>query len=77
LAFYVEENRPGVVGLIYPDRRGSGYALSRYNDHPAFDFTKINDHSEVHFAHARGFLAKTKATDTQCIRTLLEASISD
>ena len=30
-----------VAALIYPDRRGSGYGLSRHNDDPRYDFTRI------------------------------------
>lgn len=52
-----------VVGMVYPDRRGAGFALSRYNDHPGFDFTRIKDEPDVHFAHVRGFVAKSSATD--------------
>jgi hypothetical protein len=31
-----------VAALIYPDRRGSGYGLSRHNDNPLYDFTRID-----------------------------------
>jgi hypothetical protein len=60
-----------VVALIYPDRRGAGYGLSRHNDHPAFDFTRIEGCPDVHFAHARGFVAKTSATEAERLRELL------
>ena len=63
-----------VVGLVYPDRRGSGFGLSRHNDHPRLDFTRIQDCEDVHFAHARGFVAKTSATDPQRLRDLLSRS---
>lgn len=61
----------GVVGLVYPDRRGVGYGLSRHQDHPRLDFTRIQDCEDVHFAHARGFVAKTSATDPARLRELL------
>jgi len=61
-----------VVALVYPDRRGSGYGLSRHNDAPAFDFTRIETQEDVHFAHARGFVAKTSAADEPRLRELLE-----
>jgi len=35
------------------------------------DFTKIQDCPDVHFAHARGFVAKTSATDPARLRELL------
>jgi hypothetical protein len=63
-----------VVALVYPDRRGGGYGLSRHNDHPAFDFTRIATEADVHFAHARGFVAKTSAADVARLRDLLEAA---
>lgn len=63
-----------VAGLVYPDRRGGGYGLSRFNDDPRFDFTRIQDEHDVHFAHARGFVAKTSATDLERLKALLTAA---
>jgi hypothetical protein len=71
------ESRPEageVAGLVYPDRRGAGFGLSRHNDHPGLDFTRIQDCEDVHFAHARGFVAKTSATDPGRLRVLLGQS---
>jgi hypothetical protein len=61
-----------VAALVYPDRRGGGYGLSRHNDSPLFEFTRIESEEDVHFAHARGFIAKTSASDQQRLRQLLE-----
>jgi hypothetical protein len=63
-----------IAGLVYPDRRGNGYGLSRHNDHPSLDFTRIQDEADVHFAHARGFVAKTSAADPSRLRELLASS---
>ena len=60
-----------IVGMVYPDRRGTGYGLSRFEDKPALDFSRIADAPEVHFAHARGFIAKTSATDIETLQNLL------
>lgn len=60
-----------VAALIYPDRRGSGYGLSRHNDDPRYDFTRIENEPDVHFAHARGFVAKTSTADLSRIQELL------
>ncbi len=60
-----------VAALIYPDRRGSGYGLSRHNDDPRYDFTRIEKEPDVHFAHARGFVAKTSASELTRVRELL------
>ncbi len=59
-------------GLVYPDRRGDGYGLSRFRDDRRFDFTRIEDEPDVHFAHARGFVAKTSATAPERLKELLE-----
>lgn len=73
LVRFVESHPAGknVVGLVYPDRRGAGFGLSRHNDHPRLDFTRIQDCEDVHFAHARGFVAKTSATDPERLKDLL------
>lgn len=63
-----------VVAMVYPDRRGNGFALSRFNDHPGFDFTRVEQENDVHFAHARGFVAKSSATEPARIRELLAMS---
>jgi hypothetical protein len=60
-----------VAALIYPDRRGSGYGLSRQNDDPRYDFTRIEKEPDVHFAHARVFVAKTSASEMGRVRELL------
>jgi hypothetical protein len=76
LARFIESHPDGaqVVGMVYPDRRGNGYGLSRHNDHPCLDFTRIENHDDVHFAHARGFVAKTSATCPERLRELLQQS---
>lgn len=63
-----------IAGLVYPDRRGGGFALSRHNDHPNLDFTRIQDSPDVHFAHTRGFVAKTSATEPERLKELLAKS---
>ena len=61
-----------VVAIVSPDRRSVGYGLSKHRDHPRLDFTKISNEPDVHFAHLRGFVAKTTATDPQRLRKLLK-----
>jgi hypothetical protein len=60
-----------VAALIYPDRRGGGYGLSRHNDDPRYNFTRIESQPDVHFAHARGFVAKTSASELTRLKELL------
>lgn len=64
-----------VIAMVYPDRRSAGYGLSRYRDNQKIDFTRITGDPLVHFAHARGFVAKTSATDQKELRRLLELSV--
>ena len=74
---YVESRGLGerVIGLISPDRRSIGYGLSRHRDNARLDFTRILGEPDVHFAHARGFVAKTSATDPLRLRTLLRLAL--
>ncbi|MBS0632803.1 MAG: MYG1 family protein [Verrucomicrobia bacterium] len=60
-----------IVAIVAPDRRSSGYGLTRHRDHPRLDFTRITAEPDVHFAHLRGFVAKTSATDPQRLHQLL------
>ena len=60
-----------VMGLVYPDRRSAGYGLSRFRDHPGLDFTRLRTCPDVHFAHARGFVAKTSASEVTRLRELV------
>ncbi|MBT8496326.1 MAG: MYG1 family protein [Deltaproteobacteria bacterium] len=63
-----------VAATIYPDRRGSGYGISRYEDHPRLDFSRVEDQPDVHFAHKSGFMCKTSATDPARLRELIAAA---
>ena len=60
-----------VVGMVYPDRRSGGYGLSRYRDSARLDFTRIANTPTVHFAHTRGFVAKTSATQIPELQALI------
>ncbi|MAK46166.1 MAG: hypothetical protein CMI24_02735 [Opitutae bacterium] len=60
-----------VVAMVYPDSRGEGYGMRRYNDSPVMDFSKLSDEPEVHFTHNRGFIAKTSCTEISKIKEML------
>ena len=60
-----------VVGIVSPDRRSTGYGLERFRDNPRLDFTRLADRPGVHYAHARGFVAKTTLTDVAALKALL------
>jgi len=61
-----------VVALAYPDRRGGGYGLTRYEDHPCLDFCRVSEEPDVHFAHKSGFVCKTSARDPARLQQLIE-----
>ena len=63
-----------VVGSVYPDRRAGGYGLGRFRDNPRLDFTRIAAEPDVHFAHSRGFVAKTSASDVARLQALVVAA---
>lgn len=60
-----------MVGTVYPDRRSTGYGLSRYQDNARLDFTRLAGQPDVHFTHARGFVAKTSAADIPRLKQLI------
>jgi hypothetical protein len=62
---------PEIVATVVPDRRSTGYGLSRFQDHPRLDFSRLAEAPGVHFAHARGFVAKTSLTAPTDLRALL------
>ncbi|MBL9159420.1 MAG: MYG1 family protein [Verrucomicrobiales bacterium] len=75
LGRYIEQTGEKIDGLIYPDRRGAGFGLSRHDDSDRLDFTRIADEADVHFAHARGFVAKTSATDLARLTELVARAL--
>jgi hypothetical protein len=60
-----------VVAMVYPDSRGEGYGMRRYNDSPVVDFSKLSEEPEVHFTHNRGFIAKTSCTEVSRLKEML------
>lgn len=60
-----------IAAVVYPDRRGKGYGIGRYEDHPQLDFSPTAKEDDVHFAHKSGFMCKTSATDPQRLRELI------
>lgn len=63
-----------VAAIVYPDRRGGGYGIARYEDHPRLDFTRVEGESDVHFAHKSGFMCKVTATDPARLQALVAAA---
>lgn len=66
-----------VIALVYPDRRGEGYALSRYNDSQTVDFSLICKEGDTIFTHTQGFVAKTTATSPDRLMELIKKAIID
>lgn len=72
VAAYVRAHDLGsaVCAIVYPDRRGPGYGIARWEDHPRLDFSRIEGEGDVAFAHKSGFMCKTTATDPERLRAL-------
>jgi len=60
-----------VAAIVYPDGRGDGYGVARYEDHPKLDFSRVEGEPDVHFAHVSGFVCKTSATAPARLRALI------
>ncbi len=60
-----------IAAIVYPDRRGTGYGIGRYEDHPKLDFSRVAEQADVHFAHKSGFMCKTTATEPERLRALI------
>lgn len=73
LARYILVNKldQEIAAIVYPDSRGEGFGLARFNDHPKLDFTRIEEDADVHFAHNSGFLCKTSATEIERLQEQL------
>ena len=65
-----------VLAMIYPDRRGEGYGMRRFNDDPRLDFTRSEGEPDVHFAHKQGFIAKTSANDVERLKGLVATAFA-
>lgn len=74
LGYHVEHHglEEDVLALVYPDSRGEGYGMRRYNDDQRMEFTQLEGEADVHFAHARGFIAKTSSSDQNRLKELLQ-----
>ena len=60
-----------IISVISPDSRGEGYGMRRYNDDQRMDFSRLEDEPDVHFAHSRGFIAKTTTTEINRLKSLI------
>ncbi len=65
-----------VAAIVYTDRRGTGYGIARYEDHPRLDFSRVEGETDVHFAHKSGFMCKTTATDPERLQALIRQAWS-
>lgn len=63
-----------IAAIIYPDSRGAGFGIGRYEDHPSLDFSRLEGEADVHFAHKSGFMCKTSATDPERLRQLIRGA---
>ncbi|MFT7623207.1 MAG: hypothetical protein ACI9WU_002386 [Myxococcota bacterium] len=76
VANYIRAEELGgiVSAMVYPDSRGEGYGIGRYEDHPRLDFARVGDEADVHFAHKSGFMCKTTANDPERLRQLIQGA---
>ncbi len=74
LTMFVREQDRDIAGTVSPDKRGSGFGMTRFDDDLRLDFTQIENEADVHFAHKQGFIAKTSATDPERLKQLLSQS---
>jgi hypothetical protein len=77
VARYIKSQRleAEVGAMVYPDRRGPGYGIQRYEDHQHLDFTRVATEPDVRFAHQSGFVCKTTATDPERLRALIAKAV--
>jgi len=66
-----------IHAIIYPDRRGDGFGIGRYEDHPGLDFSRVEGEPDVHFAHKSGFMCKTSATEPARLQALIRGAWLD
>ncbi len=73
LSSYVRAKKLGdvIAAIVYPDRRGGGFGIGRYEDHPRLDFSKLEGQPDVHFAHKSGFMCKTSASAPERLQELI------
>ncbi len=73
LGSYIRARKLGdvIAAIIYPDRRGEGFGIGRYEDHPRLDFSQVEGQPDVHFAHKSGFMCKTSASDPARLQELV------
>jgi hypothetical protein len=60
-----------IAAIVYPDRRGDGFGIGRYEDHPRLDFSQVESQPDVQFAHKSGFMCKTSASDPARLKELV------
>jgi hypothetical protein len=61
-----------ILALVYPDSRGEGYGMRRFNDDQRLNFSLLQEEADIRFAHVRGFIAKTSSTEPDRLKTLLK-----
>jgi len=72
LGSYIRANKlDTIAAIVYPDRRGGGFGIGRYEDHRQLDFSRTEGEPDVHFAHKSGFMCKTSATEPARLQELI------
>ena len=73
LGYHVEKLRlqNEILALGYPDCRFTGHSMGRFNDDLRMEFTQLEGEADVHFTHARGFIAKTSSAEIERLKELV------
>ena len=45
--------------------------MRRFNDDLRMEFTQLEEEADVHFTHARGFIAKTSSAEIERLKQLV------
>lgn len=72
LAYAKAKGATGGV-IVSQDDRGPGYAYFRINDDPSVDFSQCADKAYCGFAHANGFILKTKDRNVDNDEVIVDA----
>jgi len=76
-AFRAKNDLKVAVSICHAGRT-EGWALFRYDDDPRIDFSRLQGHEQINFAHVGGFLAETnERLDREALIVLLSQAMTD
>jgi hypothetical protein len=73
---FLKRTAPGVQVVISEDDRGEGLSIfRRENGESIIDFSRVENHDDVLFAHKGGFICKTKSRKDPVFEIITEAMV--